>query len=56
MTIPITGDILTDVFMLLAIAWASAILLLPIGQWAEYKKDCKKYGKEQADEIWRRMR
>ena len=56
MTIPITGDILTDVLTLLAVAWASAILLLPIGQWGEYKKDCKKYGKEQADEIWRRMR
>ena len=56
MTIPIMGDILTDVLTLLAIAWAGAILLLPIGQWVEYKKDCKKHGKEQADEIWRRMR
>ena len=56
MTIPITGDILTDVFMLLGIAWAGAILLLPVGQWIAYKQDCKKYGKEQADEIWRRMR
>ena len=56
MTIPIMGDILTDVLMLLAIAWVVTILLLPVGQWVEYKKDCKKYGKEQADEIWRRMR
>jgi len=56
MTIPITSDILTDVLTLLAIAWVGAILLLPIGQLVEYKKDCKKYGKEQADEIWRRMR
>lgn len=56
MTIPITGDVLADVFMLLGIAWGSAILLLPIGQWIEYKKDCKKYGKELADEIWKRMR
>ena len=56
MTIPITGDVLTDVLTLLAIAWASAILLLPVGQWIDYKKDCKKHGKELADEIWRRMR
>ena len=56
MTIPITGDILTDVLMLSAIAWAGAILLLPVGQWIAYKRDCKKHGKEQADEIWRRMR
>ena len=56
MTIPITGDILTDVFMFLGIAWGGAILLLPVGQWIAYKWDCKKYGKEQADEIWRRMR
>ena len=56
MTIPITGDVLTDVFMLLGIAWAGAILLLPVGQWVAYKWDCKKHGKEQADEIWRRMR
>ena len=56
MTIPITGDILTDVFMFLGIAYVGAILLLPIWQWVEYKKDCKKHGKEQADEILRRMR
>lgn len=56
MTIPITGEVLTDVLMLLTIAWGGAILLLPIGQWVEYKRDCRKYGKEQADEIWRRMR
>lgn len=56
MTIPITGDVLTDALTLLAIAWVGAILLLPVGQWVAYKKDCRKYGKEQADEIWRRMR
>lgn len=47
MTIPITGDILTDVLAILAIAWAGAILLLPVGQWIDYKRDCKKHGKEQ---------
>ena len=52
----ITGSIALDVFSLLAIGWVGAILLLPIGQWIDYKRDCKKYGKEQADEIWRRMR
>ena len=56
MTIPITGDILTDVFMFLGIAWGGAIALLTVGQWFAYKWDCEKYGKEQADEIWRRMR
>jgi len=56
MTVPITGDSLTDVLMLLAIAWAGTILLLPIYQWMDYRRDCKKHGKEQADEIWRRMR
>ena len=56
MTIPITGDILTDVFMLLGIGYVGAFLLLPVYQWFAYKRDCEKYGKEQADEIWRRMR
>ena len=56
MTIPITGEVLTDVLTLLAIAWVGAILLLPVGQWIAYKWDCKNHGKEQADEIWRRMR
>ena len=56
MTVPVTGDVLIDVLMLLAIAWVGAILLLPVGQWIDYKRDCKKYGKDQADEIWRRMR
>lgn len=56
MTMPITGDILNDVLTLLAVAWVGAILLLPIGQWIDYKRDCKKHGKEQSDEIWRRMR
>lgn len=45
-----------DVLALLAIGWCGAFLLLPIAQWIDYKKDCKKHGKRQADEIWRRMR
>ena len=56
MTIPITGNIETDVLIILAIGWVGAILLLPIAQWIEYKRDCKRHGKEKADEIWRRMR
>lgn len=51
-----TGSITLDVLALLAIGWAGAILLLPLAQWIAYKRDCKKYGKEQAYEIWRRMR
>ena len=52
----ITGSVMLDVLALMAIGWCGAILLLPIGQWISYKRDCRKYGKEQADEIWRRMR
>ena len=52
----ITGSILLDVIAFLTICWAGAIILVPISQWFEYKRDCKKYGKEQAYEIWRRMR
>lgn len=52
----ITGDILTDVLALLAIGGCGAILMLPIAQWIDYKRDCKKHGKEQADEIRRRWR
>lgn len=52
----LTGSIEVDVFAFLAIGWAGAMLLLPIGQWIAYKRDCRKHGKEQADEIWRRMR
>ena len=51
-----TGSIMTDVFAFLAIGWAGAFLLVPIAQWISYKHDCKKHGKEQANEIWRRMR
>jgi hypothetical protein len=52
----ITGDIMLDVFAFLVIGYAGAFLLIPIAQWISYKRDCKKHGKEQADEIWRRMR
>lgn len=52
----ITWSISLDVLALFVIGWVGAFLLLPVGQWISYKRDCKKYGKEQADEIWRRMR
>lgn len=52
----ITGSIALDVLLLLVIGWVGAILLLVIGQWIAYKRDCKKYGKSKAYEIWRRMR
>jgi len=52
----ITGNVTVDVFALLAIGYAGAFLLIPLGQWISYKRDCKKHGKEQADQIWRRMR
>ena len=51
----ILGSPIVDALAFVAIAWAGAILLLPLAQWIDYKRDCKKYGKEQADEIWKRM-
>lgn len=38
----------------IGIVYAIAILLLPIGQWIDYRIMIKKYGKEEADEIARR--
>ena len=52
----ILGSPLIDAIAFVGIGWAVAFLLLPIGQWISYKRDCKKYGKKQADEIWKRMR
>ena len=51
----ITGDVMLDVLALLAIGYAGAFLLVPLGQWISYKRDCERHGKEQADEIWKRM-
>lgn len=47
---------LIDALIFAAVGWIGAILLLPLGQWIEYKRLCKRYGKEQANEIWRRWR
>ena len=46
----ITESIILNVLSILAIGWyvAGAILFLPIGQWI--RRDCKKCGKEQANE------
>lgn len=52
----ILGDPLIDVISFLAFGWIGAFLLIPWGQWIEYKIDCKKRGKEQADEIRKRWR
>lgn len=52
----ILGNPFLDAVAFVGICWAGAILLMPLYQWISYKIDCKKYGKEQADEIWRRMR
>lgn len=40
----------------LLLCFPVAFLMVPIAQLIEYKRDCKKHGKEQANEIWRRMR
>lgn len=52
----ILGSSLIVALAFVSIGWAVAFLLLPLGQFVAYKRDCKKYGKEMADEIWRRMR
>ena len=52
----ITGSPLTDALAFVAIGWCIAFLMLPIGQWIDYKRYCKKYGKKTADEIRRRWR
>lgn len=39
---------------LIGLCYCVAIILLPIGQWMEYKVWVKKYGKEIADELARR--
>lgn len=36
------------------LVWAVALILVPVVQLIDYKHDCKKYGKEIADEIARR--
>lgn len=41
---------------ILLLCFPVAFLMVPIAQWIEYKRDCRKYGKELVDEIWRRMR
>ena len=50
----ITGSPLTDALAFVAIGWCIAFLLFLIAQWIDYKRDCKKHGKEEADEIRRR--
>ena len=49
----ITESIILNVLSILAIGWyvAGTILFLPIGQWIKWiRRDCKKCGKEQANE------
>lgn len=52
----ILGDLMLDAIAFVILCWAGAIIFLPLAQWIDYKSDCKKYGKEEADDIWRRMR
>ena len=47
---------LFDAVAIVVLCWAGAILLLPLGQWIEWKRLVKKYGEEQAREIMRRWR
>ena len=51
----ILGSPIVDALAFVAFGFVGAILLLPLSQWIDYKRDCKKHGKEQADEIWKRM-
>ena len=54
--LPITGSSALDTLCFIAIGYTGAILLYPLVQWIDYRRDCKKYGKETADEIRRRWR
>ena len=47
---------LFDAVAIVVICLIIAILLLPIAQRIEYKQLVKKYGEEQALEIWKRWR
>ena len=49
----ISGSMLVDAVGIVAIGWCIAFIMLPIGQWIDYKRDCKKHGKETTDEIRR---
>lgn len=52
----ITGSMKTDAIAFIVIGWVIAFIMLPIAQWIDYKRDCKKHGKDYADEIRRRWR
>lgn len=39
----------------IGLMWAIALVIAPIVQIVEYHVDCKKYGKEYTDEMYRRM-
>lgn len=52
----ITGSTLLDAIAFVALGWCIALLFIPIAQWIDYKRDCKKHGKRCADEIRRRWR
>lgn len=41
--------------LVIGLMWAIAFILTPIIQIIEYHIDCKKYGKEYTDELYRRM-
>ena len=47
----ILGDPMIDAVAFVGIGWAVAFLLLPLWQWISYKRDCKKHGKDVANEI-----
>lgn len=41
--------------LILACLIGVAVCLVPLAQWIDYKLTCKKFGKEIADEIFKRM-
>lgn len=46
---------LLGAIIIVALMWAIAFMLVPIAQIVEYHSNCKKYGKDRANEIRRRM-
>lgn len=44
-----------NVVLVIGLMWGIAFILVPIVQIIQYHIDCKKYGKEYTDELYRRM-
>lgn len=51
-----TGNVIGDILLVLMIIWGGGFIGMGILFYVEYRRDCKRYGKDKADEMWRRRR